>query len=540
MKNIIKWVILTSIVQILFYSCSSSNNRIITHLPFRLTDKGNWGIISTDGKIAISGEYVTPPYAATEGIYIIRRDDGMFEFYKAAQVPARIGGQYLKVAAFSESLAPVMEREDVISVINTSGETIFTLDQTNGKRIVSCECFSEGFALIEDEDGLKGFVNKKGEIVIKPQYNEAYSFKNGYAVVKSGEGEKSYWQIINKKGRVILDMGPEAIKTSGYVSSGLLGYTKSPDLNTWGFVSIKGENIVEPSKDYISVSEVNNSKFIFSNGEKYGVSEISGKRVIPAEYDNIETSGERNFIVKKGDNFFIIDLNNKETVNVDFTDHTGNLNGFIYAKVRDKYLLTDSKGKRVGDGEYSEVMLNMPPSFVSIELLNFRKTVIELFQTIAPGKLWRLTIGDSAQDVALLLGSGSPERLRATRTLTTRRVANDIEANLSLGFSSELGIAITEREMLRDMWGRAYWDNVIKGYTFNEASYLQEISVNVKLLGNMKGKEREFAEAVAEEAKRGGFTQSEKEEGSIKLNTAMGRTISIGYIRESGLSISLR
>lgn len=540
MKNIIKWVILTSIVQILFYSCSSSNNRIITHLPFRLTDKGNWGIISTDGKIAISGEYVTPPYAATEGIYIIRRDDGMFEFYKAAQVPARIGGQYLKVAAFSESLAPVMEREDVISVINTSGETIFTLDQTNGKRIVSCECFSEGFALIEDEDGLKGFVNKKGEIVIKPQYNEAYSFKNGYAVVKSGEGEKSYWQIINKKGRVILDMGPETIKTSGYVSSGLLGYTKSPDLNTWGFVSIKGENIVEPSKDYISVSEVNNSKFIFSNGEKYGVSEISGKRVIPAEYDNIETSGERNFIVKKGDNFFIIDLNNKETVNVDFTDHTGNLNGFIYAKVRDKYLLTDSKGKRVGDGEYSEVMLNMPPSFVSIELLNFRKTVIELFQTISPGKLWRLTIGDSAQDVALLLGSGSPERLRATRTLTTRRVANDIEANLSLGFSSELGIAITEREMLRDMWGRAYWDNVIKGYTFNEASYLQEISVNVKLLGNMKGKEREFAEAVAEEAKRGGFTQSEKEEGSIKLNTAMGRTISIGYIRESGLSISLR
>ncbi|MEE8043841.1 MAG: WG repeat-containing protein [Thermodesulfobacteriota bacterium] len=45
-----------------------------------------------------------------------------------------------------------------------------------------------------------GFVNKKGEIVIEPQFENAVSFSGGLAIVELGGGK---WGYIDKKGKLV-------------------------------------------------------------------------------------------------------------------------------------------------------------------------------------------------------------------------------------------------------------------------------------------------------------------------------------------------
>ncbi len=75
----------------------------------------------------------------------------------------------------------------------------------SGKVIVPCtyadaEAFSEGLAIIKNDEGQYGFVDKTGEIILPLVYNRANSFENGIALVSKGDG----YLLINKTGKVIV------------------------------------------------------------------------------------------------------------------------------------------------------------------------------------------------------------------------------------------------------------------------------------------------------------------------------------------------
>ncbi|MFS4494323.1 WG repeat-containing protein [Maribacter sp. 2308TA10-17] len=75
----------------------------------------------------------------------------------------------------------------------------------SGKVIVPCtyadaEAFSEGLAIIKNDEGQYGFVDKTGEIILPLVYNRANSFENGIALVSKGDG----YLLIDKTGKVIV------------------------------------------------------------------------------------------------------------------------------------------------------------------------------------------------------------------------------------------------------------------------------------------------------------------------------------------------
>lgn len=86
----------------------------------------------------------------------------------------------------------------------------------NGNVVISCVWgnaheFSEGLAAVSDEAGFWGYIDTKGNLVIPCQYNEAGDFKDGVACVKQdsdfdleffGESEPFY---IDKDGEVMPD-----------------------------------------------------------------------------------------------------------------------------------------------------------------------------------------------------------------------------------------------------------------------------------------------------------------------------------------------
>ena len=100
--------------------------------------------------------------------------------------------------------------------------------------------FSEGLARVE-KDGKDGFINKKGEEVVKVgKYDKVEYFNEGMACVEK-DGK---WGFINKKGEEIAKVGKY-----DDVSDFSKGMARVEKGGKWGFINKKGEEVVKPEYD---------------------------------------------------------------------------------------------------------------------------------------------------------------------------------------------------------------------------------------------------------------------------------------------------
>lgn len=171
------------------------------------------------------------------------------------------------------------------------------------------------------KDELIGFVNRKGEVVAKPQFAmydyDCYSSDDYIRVMKavtynsqSGgiSNSKHYYGLINYKGETVLDtkychLFPVKGKKGLYVVEN----------KKWeyGIITISGEVIVPFGKyDLIEgfdrgiarVKIGKRSNGYKNHGNKWGIIDSSGKEVLPVEYDEIwqfQGKGFKNIIVEK-------------------------------------------------------------------------------------------------------------------------------------------------------------------------------------------------------------------------------------------------
>ena len=122
--------------------------------------------------------------------------------------------QYEKAWSFGENLAAVKEREtNTIHFIDTTGKKIFQLPEGYELMDNSSYRFSEGLiAVVDKSSGLMGFMNKKGELVIKCQFDQVGNFSEGkaYAAMITnsymnfvGKNRMGY---INEKGEWVIEL----------------------------------------------------------------------------------------------------------------------------------------------------------------------------------------------------------------------------------------------------------------------------------------------------------------------------------------------
>lgn len=105
--------------------------------------------------------------------------------------------------------------------------------------------FSEGLLAVEDSSGRWGYINKKGEYVISPQFSEAYPFdSDGTAVVFVG----SKFAIIDKKGKFVVQPKIEVEYRDtpenfvGFASNGLALIDDDKYIDKKGNIVIELEN----------------------------------------------------------------------------------------------------------------------------------------------------------------------------------------------------------------------------------------------------------------------------------------------------------
>lgn len=225
--------------------------------------------------------------------------------------------------------------------------------------------------------GKCGFINERGNLVIDPQFDDAYwTFAEGVCYAKLGErkglintvGEfvveldstfslvcgfshnlalfsvtNGKWGIVNKTGEIILPAIYENIWRDGNN-----GFTIVDTLGKQGYVNCLGDFIV-PCK-YASVSGYSEGLMAVATNKKCGYVDTLGNWVIDTIYDDAHNFGDGVARVKVGNQWYFIDHNANR---VSELNHDTPLTGFAcnraFVKKDGKIEMINIKGQRIAE-----------------------------------------------------------------------------------------------------------------------------------------------------------------------------------------------
>ena len=154
------------------------------HSAGRFREEKAWAMMEVEDAIEADGTRIKGGYINRQGEYIIQPEyDFGWEFFEG----------YATVWKVSDD-----RREKIWSVIDSTGNKI--LDNLMYRNMGS---ITSGLIPIQNEKMAWGFINIKGEVVIKPQFTGINRFNNGLARMEVGSAFDPEPIYINTKGEVV-------------------------------------------------------------------------------------------------------------------------------------------------------------------------------------------------------------------------------------------------------------------------------------------------------------------------------------------------
>lgn len=258
---------------------------------------GKWGYINKKGAFVIQPQFSGADYFS-EGLARVTDVAGSVGFINK-HGKYIIPSQYKSATIFSDGLAFVVKDCESPVCINKKGKIIFKLPQAE---LVGC--FIDGLAPMVTKDGKGefrlGYVNKRGKIVIEPQFTTGYYFCEGLAPVMNNGGK---WGFIDKKGRWSI---PPQFNEVHFFNEGLAPVKIG---QKYGYIDKTGKMVIQPQFDKAYI--FSNGLAQVENGGKWGFINSKGQFVISQQFANAEgflfsdfsnviSNGKHGFIDKKG------------------------------------------------------------------------------------------------------------------------------------------------------------------------------------------------------------------------------------------------
>lgn len=289
------FLLLLSMVLILV-SCSKERSNEISGIPFQESEKGLWGMLTTDGKVLFSEEFKSQPTVVREGMFMVKNENNLWEIYKADKKPKKIGGEYVSATLFQDGQALVAERNKPVTIINTEGEVIKTLDKIDNKEVGAVKAFSGGYAIYQAGD-YAGVIDKNGKSIIPANYCAINDCSDGKFIAVDKKYEKMLkadsisalkYTVLNTSGKVLFEISGSKYCSVGSFQNGYLPVcVKKDGESMWGIINEKQEVIVKPSSKIKQITEIKDDKFIYSNGSGWGMMDVKGNTIIRAKYDGL-------------------------------------------------------------------------------------------------------------------------------------------------------------------------------------------------------------------------------------------------------------
>jgi len=502
----------------IFSSCGDIKEKGITHFPFQETSDGRWGLIGTDGKVLFSNEFTEKPSNAVNGFFVVKNENGLYEYYSSIGQPGLIAGPYVQAGLFVDVVAPVVKKGSPVTFIRKDGSEAFSIKESNGTPIISTSNFSEGMARIFDANSRYGYIDIKGNVVIKPEYTQAYPFKEGYAVVYGPKGENlsnPERAVIDKTGKIVLKVDDSVYGLHETVSEGLIGFTDDTALKVWGFMNIKGEKVIKPNSKFISVRPFNGNYAIFYDGNAYGVIDKKGEEIIRAKYQGIQYAQDKIFFASENGKSSLIDVNDEAITGFIFDNFTGFFGGKCFVSERGKYYLIDSKGKQVNSKDsYQTIANECMPEFFESDFFDLNTEVKRAVGNITDSSIDDISLGATAGELFAKFDYSSKESLKGTNIMKDLIETNNMKVAREVEFTSQLSIPQTERIMKRDIWGKAYYEDEITGWVFAESARVKVIRYKITLVNNASAKEDLVMEILKKNIQDNAVTKLTIEKGT--------------------------
>ncbi|GAA0719572.1 hypothetical protein GCM10008905_07800 [Clostridium malenominatum] len=195
-----------------------------------------------------------------------------------------------------------------------------------------------------------GYINNKGEFVIKPVYDNAFDFQSNELAIVS---KNNYWGIINKQGREVVPFKYDSISE---FSEG-----RAVVIDKEGFKVIDERGTVITNKAYNYIGSYSDGRAVFANANEggnyiYGYLDLEGKEVIGAKYEEARDFKEGKAIVKiKEGQYALVDRNGNviNTYNHAFVGNLGDGLLPFQNEIAGKYGYIDISGKVVLEPRFS-------------------------------------------------------------------------------------------------------------------------------------------------------------------------------------------
>ncbi len=376
---------------LLLSSCSNYNKPEIKLIPVKSGD--NWGYVNKEGEYIINPQFMEA-HTFSQGLALVKSKEGKFGF---------IGkdGLFKIDPIFKESQSH-FTKDNIICVVPENGKPQFI--DLNGKiKFVvdlaeNVDSFREGFAAVKIDEKW-GFIDIHGNIIIKPKYDDIYSFSEKLCAVGiiDQETNTKKWGFINQEGELIINFQFSNISN---FKDGLAAV--STDGETWGYIDKYGKYEINPTFDYaLNFTE---GCALVKQGNSYGYIDKNGKYLINPQFnDAYPFTSEKVAPAKNTDGKWgYIDKSGRFKINPQFDSIIVNyFNKYGIVKQSNKFGIIDNKGKYYSNPQFDGVNIDNSYNFITVksDYLNFEKITNQILENTDSIKFRNILTNTTLKDI---------------------------------------------------------------------------------------------------------------------------------------------
>ena len=309
-----------------------------------VSDGEHWGYINKEGHYIINPQFKDATWF-NNGLARVQNEEGKYGFIDK-KGNFKIPAQYNQATIFNEGLAFVVEEGGYPTCIDKNGNVKFEFTMAEG-----VGCFQEGlapfFTLNDDYEAKWGFVDKKGNVVINPQFSYVHNFSNGLCAVAN---DKEKWGFINQEGIYVIN--PQFDNVGNFYKAGIAPF-KTGD--KWGYIDKKGKYVINPQ--FEAVSDFYENTAMVMQNDKCGFINTKGNFFINPQFENssVFIYGEGIAAVAMDEKVGFIDEKGKYVINPQFDMAYDFCDGFAIVESSDKYGIINKKGNYIVNPQFDDI-----------------------------------------------------------------------------------------------------------------------------------------------------------------------------------------
>lgn len=267
------------------------------------------------------------------------------------KVYSKVVMTYDAIKDFSDGHALVENNDGKYGLINVKGKEVIPCTYSYG-RLGECHeglCY---FYSSESGNGRYGYVNTKGEIVVEAKYNDANDFQNGLGLVKTDKG----YGFVNAKGHEVIPCGYKYAKS---FSDGLALVEAN---GKYGYINAKNEFVIPAV--YEDAEAFSCGVACVYKSEKEMVIDTKGELIfaLGSDADFLEEEYADNLIpvIKKVNATYkcgFVDTKGNEVIPFDYDLAEGFVDGKAMVLQKKKVYVIDTKGQVLEEVADAEDML---------------------------------------------------------------------------------------------------------------------------------------------------------------------------------------